>query len=63
MKYETEEVSNGVWVHTKHPDTGGRISVYVNVCGSPDGVIVDFWQGDDCRGTVGLEWAEFEDEE
>lgn len=71
MKYEIEEVSNGVWVHTKSPDTGERVSVYVNACGSPDGVIVDFWrrggwswvqsafEPDECVHSVGLEWCDF----
>ena len=62
MKYEIEEVSNGVWVHTKSPDTGERASVYVNACGSPDGVIVDFWHEDECVHSVGLEWADFAEE-
>ena len=63
MKYEVEKVSDGVWIHTKHPDTGERVSVYVNVCGSPDGLIVDFWRGDVGVHSIGLEWADFEDEE
>ena len=60
--FEIDATKDGVWVHTKHPDTKKRISIYVNVLGSIDGIIVDFWRGDVGVHSVGLEWADFEEE-
>ncbi|MEC8767144.1 MAG: hypothetical protein VXX23_00975 [Actinomycetota bacterium] len=42
-RYELEEVKEGVWIHTETPD-GVTFSVFVNVCGSDDGVTVELWK-------------------
>ena len=42
--FEIEKTDDGAWVLTTHPETGKRISVYVNVLGSSDGIIVDIWR-------------------
>ena len=59
MKHDIEEVQDGVWVHTKHPDTGHKVSIYVNYRGSSDGIIIDVWHSEEDMGpvyTVGLGW-------
>ena len=61
-KHKVELVKEGVWIHTENPDTGEKIRIYVGGMGSPDGVIVDFWRGDesdaDLVQSYGLEWIE-----
>ena len=61
-EHDIEVVKDGVWIHTKNPDTGEKISIYVNYRGSPDGVIVDFWHGEGSDAEVirsfGLEWID-----
>ena len=61
-RHDIELVKEGVWIHTKNPDTGEKISIYVNYRGSPDGVIVDFWHGEGDESVIihsfGLEWGE-----
>ena len=68
--FEIEKTDDGVWVHTKHPDTKKRISMYVNVLGSVDGIIVDVWreglktvevrEEDECINSIGWEWCELD---
>lgn len=65
--FEIEKTDDGAWVHTTHPETGKRISVYVNVLGSSDGIIVDIWreglktaevrEEDECIDSIGLDWS------
>jgi hypothetical protein len=60
-KHEIEEVEDGVWIHTERPD-GEEYSIFVNINGSSDGVIVELWNEIDCISHAGWEWSEMRQE-
>ena len=42
--FKIDKVEEGVWVIAEHPETGKKISVFVNFFGSSEGLSVDIWR-------------------